>query len=132
MPDAGARLRAVLAESGEPMLPLTKHIIEMSTSKPLSVHDNWELNFQREAYRREYHALMKSRGVDVILCPAYPSAAALIDEGKYWNYTCIWNVLDHPAVTFPSGMSVDKLIDLVDDTYTPRSELDKREWESCK
>lgn len=132
MPDAGARLRRVLADSGEPSLPLTEHAIEMSTSKPLSVDDNWALNFQREVYRREYHALMKSRGVDVILCPAFSSAGVLIGEAKYWNYTCIWNILDQPGITFPSGMNVDKEVDVIDASYMPKSPADKKEWETCK
>lgn len=113
------------------MLPLTQHAINFSAPEPLSVDENWALNFEREKYRREYHALMKERGVDVILCPAYISAGALVGAPKYWAYTSIWNILDQPGLTFPTGLSVDKNIDLVDLEYSPRSEIEKTEWQSC-
>jgi Asp-tRNA(Asn)/Glu-tRNA(Gln) amidotransferase A subunit family amidase len=96
---------------------------------PLTVAENWELNFQRDVYRDEYHALMKSRGVDFILCPAYVGAAAVLGESHYWNYTAIWNILDQPAVVFPSGLIVDPTLDSVRDSeYQPRSAIDEREW----
>lgn len=130
-PDGGRRIRKILEDSGEPMLPLTKHAIDFSAKEPLSVDENWALNFEREKYRREYHALMKERGVDVILCPTYLSAGALIGAPKYWGYTSIWNILDQPGLTFPTGLKVDKNVDLADSSYSPRSEMEKTEWQSC-
>lgn len=87
---------------------------------------------QREAYRREYHALMKERGVDVILCPAYTGVGVLQGEAKYWNYTAIWNILDQPAVVFPTGMTVDKAVDAVEEGYQPLNEQDERECKACE
>lgn len=74
---------------------------------------------------------MKRRGVDFILSPAYPAAAAVLGESHYWNYTAIWNVLDLPSAVFPSGLTVDPKLDALtgqDRKYVPRSEVDEREW----
>lgn len=71
---------------------------------------------------------MKSRGVDFILSPAYVGPAAVLGESEYWNYTAIWNLLDQPAVAFPSGLVVDPVLDTVDSSYEPRDSVDAREW----
>lgn len=74
---------------------------------------------------------MKRRGVDFIISPAYPAAAAVLGESHYWNYTAIWNVLDLPSAVFPSGLTVDPKLDAMteqDRAYVPRSEVDEREW----
>ncbi|GAB1738482.1 hypothetical protein NU219Hw_g3288t1 [Hortaea werneckii] len=127
-PDGGEGYRAEFDKTGEPELPLTTWAIQYSREQPLSVRENWSLNASREAYRKAYHQLMKERGVDVILCPAYPGAGALQGTPKYWNYTAIWNILDQPAVVMPSGLRCDRSMDKFDDMYVPRSEEDEREW----
>jgi amidase len=63
---------------------------------------------------------MKARGVDVILCPAYFGAGEIQGQARYWNYTAVWNILDQPAVTFPSGLCVDKEVDIIDPTVSAR------------
>ncbi|WQF88065.1 Putative amidase [Colletotrichum destructivum] len=116
------------AESGEPTLALTQHAFNFSKAEPLSVAENWDLNYKREAYRREYHALMKHLGVDFILCPAYVGAGVLQGGAEYWNYTAIWNVLDQPAAILPSGLRVDKSMDRLEEGYKPRNPDDEKEW----
>ncbi|KAK1472416.1 amidase [Colletotrichum cuscutae] len=118
------------AESGEPVLPLTEHAFRFSKAEPLTVAENWNLNYRREEYRRDYHALMKHRGVDVILCPAYVGAGVLQGGAEYWNYTAIWNVLDQPAAILPSGLKVDKAIDKPEEDHTPRNDYDAKEWKA--
>ncbi|EXF81460.1 amidase [Colletotrichum fioriniae PJ7] len=118
------------AESGEPVLPLTEHAFRFSKAEPLTVAENWDLNYRREAYRRDYHALMKYKGVDVILCPAYVGAGVLQGGAEYWNYTAIWNVLDQPAAILPSGLKVDNTIDEPEEDYTPRNDYDAKEWKA--
>ncbi|BCS30399.1 uncharacterized protein APUU_80702S [Aspergillus puulaauensis] len=127
-PDAAASQRALIAQTGEPILPLTEWAFQYSRPAPLAVGEGWELNHQRDIYRDEYHALMKSRGVDFILCPAYVGVAPVLGESHYWNYTAIWNILDQPAVVFPSGLNVDPQLDAVDKSYQPRTVVDEREW----
>ncbi|KAL4738886.1 amidase signature domain-containing protein [Aspergillus similis] len=126
--DAAARNRELIAETGEPTLPLTEWAFQYSRSTPLTVAENWELNYQRDIYRDDYHALMKSHGVDFILCPAYVGVASVLGESHYWNYTAIWNILDQPAAVFPSGLYVNPQLDPVDSSYQPRSAEDEREW----
>lgn len=75
---------------------------------------------------------MRERGVDFILCPTYVGAAAELATAQYWSYTAIWNILDQPAVIFPTGLKADPAVDVVEADYTPRSEEDKREYEKCK
>ncbi|GAQ07706.1 putative amidase C550.07 [Aspergillus lentulus] len=127
-PDAANSQRTILSQSGEPILALTEWAFAYSRGSPLTIPENWALNCQRDAYRDAYHALMKSRAVDFILCPVYVGAAAVMGEAQYWNYTAIWNILDYPGVVFPSGLIVDPALDLVDGGYRPRSEVDAREW----
>ncbi|KKK22789.1 hypothetical protein ARAM_007260 [Aspergillus rambellii] len=128
-PDAAASQQAILAQAGEPILPLTEWALQYGPKTPLTVRENWELNLQREVYRSEYHALMKSRGVDFVLCPSYVGVAPVLGEPRYWNYTAIWNILDQPAAVFPSGLTVDPALDAVPE-YQPRSAVDEREWKN--
>lgn len=125
-PDGGACQRAILAESGEPILPLTSWALDYGCV--LTVPENWEYNVLRENYRARYHATMKERGVDFILCPTYIGVAPEQGTGLYCLYTAIWNLLDQPAVVFPSGLKVDQELDQVDLDYKPRSEADTREY----
>lgn len=112
------------------MHPLTEWALNYS--KEITISDNWKFNVAREAYRREYHAVMKERGVDVILCPTYPGVGVLQGQAHYWNYTAIWNILDQPAVVFPTGMAADKNVDTFDAEYKPMSPEDEQEWKACK
>lgn len=75
---------------------------------------------------------MRERGVDFILCPTYVGAAPELGTAQYWNYTCIWNILDQPAVIFPSGLKADPKVDVAETDYKPRSAVDEREFKKCK
>ncbi|KAJ5778297.1 hypothetical protein N7520_001543 [Penicillium odoratum] len=130
-PESAALQRKVIRESGEPILPLTDWVFNYSRPDPLTHPEAWELQYQRDVYRDEYNAVLKSRGVDFIISPAYPGVAAVYGESHYWNYTAIWNVLDLPSVVFPSGIAVDSKLDALteqDKKYKPRSEAEEREW----
>lgn len=121
-----------MASTGEPVLPLTEQLLSFANPNGLTVLDNWKLNSRRDQYRREYHGLMRSTGVDMILCPAYVGVGALQGQPKYWAYTAVWNILDQPAAVFPSGLCVDGKIDAFDSHYKPRSIDDGREWKACE
>lgn len=130
-PDSGALQRQLLRESGEPARPLTEWALSYARPTPLTHHEVWKLQYQRDVYRDEYHALLKRRGVDFILSPVYPGVAAVLGESHYWNYTAIWNLLDLPSAVFPSGLTVDNKLDVLteqDRQYVPRSDVDEREW----
>ncbi|KAF5556094.1 general amidase [Fusarium napiforme] len=70
---------------------------------------------------------MKDRGVDFILCPAYVGPAAKLGDGHYISYTAIWNLLDHPAITFPTGLKVEPT-DTPYSDFKPRSAEEEREY----
>ncbi|KAJ5810410.1 uncharacterized protein N7503_002628 [Penicillium pulvis] len=131
-PDAAALQRKMIRESGEPVLPLSEWCFNYSRAVPLTHPEAWELQYERDVYRDDYNAVMKSRGVDFIISPTYTGVAAVYGESHYWNYTAIWNVLDLPSVVFPSGLTVDSKLDALteqDQKYKPRNEVDEREWE---
>lgn len=131
--DGGERYVKEFAKTGEPALPLTLHAFDFAKKSgkvPLDVYANWALNTEREAYRREHHALMKERGVDFILGPAYVGAGVLQGGAKYWNYTGIWNILDLPSAVLPSGLACDKAVDVKDAGYKPLNEKDEEEWKA--
>ncbi|KAI1620801.1 amidase signature domain-containing protein [Exophiala viscosa] len=127
-PDAAKYQKDLLQKGGEPVAALTEWAFSQARPEPITVVENWDLNVQREAYRAEYHRVMKERGVDFILCPAYVGVAAELATGQYWLYTAIWNILDQPAVTFPTGLKADPSVDVVEADYKPRSAQDEREF----
>lgn len=52
-PDGAQCQKGLLAQGGEPILPLTQWAFDYSGAEPISVSRNWELNMEREAYRAE-------------------------------------------------------------------------------
>ncbi|KAI1070410.1 hypothetical protein LB507_010236 [Fusarium sp. FIESC RH6] len=127
-PECAKTQKDLLEESGEPIAELSHYIFNFSRPEPLSVPENWAWNIRRDNYREAYHRVMKERGVDFILSPAYPGPAALLANAHYIPYTAIWNVLDHPAVTFQTGLKVDPAVDGADLNYEPRSAEDETEY----
>jgi amidase len=123
--DGGAEDATTIAESGEPWRPLTTWMIkENSCVKKLTPQKLYYWQEEREAYRKEYAKVWNEtatgkddrgrlRGmVDAILCPVGPGVAPAHNTAKYWGYTSQWNLLDYPAVVFPTSM-VDKTLDTV-------------------
>jgi amidase len=66
--------------------------------------------------------------VDVIICPAAPSAAPKIDTARYWGYTAQWNLLDYPAVVFPVSKVGESDDEAEEELYEPRNEKDMYNW----
>ncbi|KAB8298765.1 hypothetical protein EYC80_000940 [Monilinia laxa] len=139
--DGGLQELDAIKESGEPILPLTEHIINQNSHlRAHSITSVWEAQFRREAYRTEYAKIWNetatSKGsngelegmVDVILSPVGPGSAPKLDTSKWWGYTSQWNLLDYPALVFPVDVvNVEK--DNIKETYTPRNEQDKYNWD---
>ncbi|KAK7728711.1 hypothetical protein SLS63_006572 [Diaporthe eres] len=132
-PDGGQRYLDEFDESGEPALPSTRHVFSLAKKSdkiPFTAHDTSALNQEREKYQREHDTLMRERGVDFILGPAYVGAGALQGGVKCSHYTSIWNILDVPSVVLPSGLRCDKEVDVRNETYNPRSNIDEAEWKA--
>ncbi|KAL9610378.1 MAG: hypothetical protein Q9167_004918 [Letrouitia subvulpina] len=144
--DGGTSDLATIAASGEPLLPLTKFIIQENPCvRKLSLQQLGYWEEEREEYRIEYAKLWSQTGtqgdnddgndgepremIDVLLCPAAPGVAPRHNTSKYWGYTAQWNLLDYPAVVFPVT-KVDKEVDAIEPGYKhePMSELDSENW----
>lgn len=131
-PDGGEADLAVMAETGEPILPLTKWMIKDNPCvKKVSTSELFYWMEEREAFRSEYARLWNERGVDAVLCPVAPGVAARHGTSKYWGYAAVWNLLDYPVAVFP----VDK-VDKNKDVSYPRSSYlsgkDEEEWTKCE
>lgn len=121
--------RKVLAESGEPVHRLTEYVME--GARELSYDEYWKANELREELRSQYHKLMNEYGVDVILSPPTNGVATLQNNNEYWFYTGLWNILDQPALVFPTALNVDLKEDCVDPAFTPLSDIDRKEQAKC-
>ena len=64
-----------------------------------------------------------------MICPVGPGVATKHDTARYWGYTAIYNLLDYPACTFPTGEYVSEAEHPKDETYKPRdNEFDAENW----
>ncbi|KAJ7282444.1 amidase signature domain-containing protein [Mycena rebaudengoi] len=107
-PDGGASVRERAAVSGEPLLPLTEWAITQPMVKDHTIHELWELNLKREAFRAAFLEHYNAQNVDVVLCPVAPGPAPPLGTSKYWGYTSFWNLVDYPAAVFPTGLYCDE------------------------
>ncbi|KAL3417551.1 acetamidase [Phlyctema vagabunda] len=135
--DGGAQEMAAMASSHEPWRPLTTHILSPTHNTHVQAHSVpslWTAIVRRDAYRTAYATYWHEKygDVDVVLCPAGPSAAPKLDTARYWGYTSQWNLLDYPALVFPvdrvgaseraNGMGQQA------GAYQPRNEKDAYNW----
>lgn len=74
---------------------------------------------------------MRSQGVDFLLCPAFQGVAPTEGLGRYGGYTLVYNYLDLPAATFPTGLKVDQALDVVEAEYKPTNPVDEYEYSLC-
>ncbi|KAK3312535.1 amidase [Apodospora peruviana] len=123
--DGGKAVRAELEKTGEPWRP---EMVFYAAATELGCSDLWKLHLERRAFQQRYLDKWNESGIDAILCPTTPWAA--VENGKFSHvgYTGVFNVLDYSCISFPSGVMVDKAIDLPfsDATgYKPLSETCK-------
>ncbi|KAI1497874.1 acetamidase [Biscogniauxia marginata] len=142
--DGGADEKAAVNSSGEPWMPLSKWILlDNPHVREHTIPGLWKANQERDDYRKQYAQLWNETAkdsaggkmVDVILCPAGPGVAPKLETSKYWSYTSQWNLLDYPAIVFPTGESVSAEKDgegtdhAYPEGYTPRGESDKYNYD---
>ncbi|KAJ9627027.1 hypothetical protein H2203_003487 [Taxawa tesnikishii (nom. ined.)] len=132
--DSAAEEKAAIDASQEPWRPLSHFIITDNPNvRNLTVSEVWKLTSEREDYRTQYAAHWNSVSgsvdandlVDVILCPVGPGVAPQIDTSRYWGYTSQWNLLDYPALVFPTGLKVEPEKDIRQEGYMSRNEKDE-------
>ncbi|KAF5589021.1 general amidase [Fusarium subglutinans] len=124
-PDCAVTQKDLLEKGGEPVAPLSHFAFNLSPPRPLTIQENWAFNVRRDAL------IMKDRGVDFILCPAYVGPASKLGDGHYIPYTAIWNLLDQPAIAFPTGLKVEPT-NTPYPAFKPRSAEEEREYNKCR
>lgn len=142
--DGGKSVAALLEPTGEPWRPEMK-MYEDATE--LGTHDMWKLQAERTELQRQYLEQWMSYGnLDAIICTDYPSSLwtltynntgpttpyATVKNGdfKYVGYTGVYNVVDYSAVSFPSGLYVDKTVDTPLANYKALSEFCQATYDS--
>jgi amidase len=144
--DGGRSVRALLEPTGEPFRP---EMGMWESAKELSVYDLWQLHRSRNALSKAYLDRWTDAGIDVLLCeyhcplfwshlsltcsigPVTPYGGVENTKFAYSGYTCLFNLLDYPAVSFPSGVLSDKDLDTAYAHYHPMSELDAQIQNDC-
>jgi amidase len=148
--DGGTSDRAVLAQGNEPARPLTEWIMSQPGVRNLSRAKLEYWIEEREEFRLEYARHWNGvgssspvsehesnggewqSGVDVVISAVQPGVATAHGTAKYWSYTSLWNLLDYPALVFPTGLVVNKDIDTVDPSTEFFGELDEEIAALCK
>ncbi|CAK9441335.1 uncharacterized protein LODBEIA_P52040 [Lodderomyces beijingensis] len=126
--DGGRDFQSTVAETGEPILEQTSWAID--GVKDLDMHEQWEWNLAKQKYRKDYlkywigYTDKEGNVLDAVIAPVYPNVAPKHNKGKYWNYTCQWNLLDYPVLVFPVTI-VDEKLDLPIKDYKPLNEMDE-------
>ncbi|SCV00587.1 LAMI_0G06040g1_1 [Lachancea mirantina] len=127
--DGNLNHRTRFEESGEPLRPLSEHHMRFGEGdKDFTGLELLQLIYKRDSYRQQFAEAMNEADVDFILTPAYFAPAAVPDKIKYWGYTALYNILDLPGVSFPTGVVTDQAIDTVDKHFRPRNEVEAYEY----
>lgn len=100
-----------------------------ATATDLSCYGLWQAQLERASLTKKYVDRWAASGVDLILSPTTPWAT--VKHGGYIHvaYTGIWNIMDYPAVSWPTGINVTPA-----DEKAPReflSPLDERIDSEC-
>lgn len=139
--DGAAEEIAAIEASGEPWRPMSEFIIKQNPNRrTLTVPEVWKLTMEREQFRAEFAAHWNGVSgsvaggdlVDVMLCPVGPGVAPLLETARYWNYTSLFNLLDYPALVFPTGEKVTIGVDVKEEGYVPRNPDDEYHYKLCK
>lgn len=127
--DGNNAQKNILALSGEPLVKLSELYLKFGCGDDgLTGKGVQEICFTRDSNRVNYTKTMNEQQIDFILSPTYVSVASKPEMIRYWGYTNLWNILDFPNVIFPTGLKVDAKLDVVDEDFRARSEIEKYEY----
>lgn len=120
---------SMLEPSGEPILPLTRHFLEFGGGKEHSIYSNRMMNAKRDAAKLDImNKYFKGMKLDLILTPTNVAPAEIPGESFYWGYTSLWNLVDYPNVTFPTGLKHDVELDSKVSEPLKSNEYEKKVW----
>ncbi|KAI2630838.1 amidase [Hypoxylon sp. NC1633] len=121
--DGGKAIKRELGRTGEPMRPEMRMYEE---AREIGALEYWQLHSDRQYYQKRYLDRWLRAGIDAILCPTTPYSSVENGKFKHVGYTGVYNVLDYSCISFPSGVTVDKSVDVaLGDSYKPLTDLDK-------
>lgn len=117
-PDNGVSLGSHLDKTGEPLLPLTKWVLEAAQNAAIKDKDGYlseltatqvlQQRVARDQFRCEFAEHWEESGVDVVICPVFVGTACQHETAFYWNYTAFWNYVDCPGVVVPTPVRAGK------------------------
>lgn len=130
--DGGADVHSAFALSGEPLAPQVSMTYRDKPWEQYSAAQIAANNIALREWRKEYMDYWNStaeltgtgRPVDSLIAPLAPFPAARPQRYLHYGYSTFVNGLDYPSVAIPVT-TVDKNVDVVDDAYQPRNEIDK-------
>lgn len=130
--DGGKSVRKLLGSTNEPFRP---EMAAYETATETGVYDMWQIHLERTDLQKRYLDRWNAADLDGIICPTAPYATVEHSKFKYVGYTCVYNCMDYAAVSFPTGMAVDKAVDGLspeEKSREPFSEFDKVTRDDCK
>jgi amidase len=127
--DGGKSIADLLAPVDE---PYAGTLGWYKTTRELSTHEMWAVQAERTALCRAYLDRWNAAGVDALLCPTTPYAAARHGGFTYVGYTGVFNVLDYSALSFPTGICADAALDVKDPTKPSLGPFDEPVQGSCE
>ncbi|KAK1835960.1 Acetamidase [Podospora conica] len=122
-----------LALSGEPLIPDLRSAFQLKP--PLGLLEIQDLTLQGLDYEAAYSSYWNSTAdddgqiVDAVIMPVAPHAAVIPGEFYHTAYTEVINLLNYSVVVIPVTKA-DRTVDVVDDSYEPLNELDKKNWDA--
>ncbi|ROW14069.1 hypothetical protein VPNG_04082 [Cytospora leucostoma] len=121
--DGAKSIRKELERSGEPFRP---EMSAYAAAREIGTYEMWQLHLERTDLQKRYLDRWNQAGIDAILCPTSPFSTVKNGTYKYVGYTGVFNVVDYSCISFPTGMSVDKDVDVpLGEGYEPLSETCK-------
>ncbi|EOO03988.1 putative fatty-acid amide hydrolase protein [Phaeoacremonium minimum UCRPA7] len=121
--DGGLAIRAEVERGGEPWRP---EMAGYETATELGTSAMWKLHLERVDFQKRYLDRWNAAGIDAILAPTTPFSTVKHGTFKHVGYTGVYNILDYSCVSFPSGFSVDKDIDVgLGDSHVPLGDVCK-------
>lgn len=111
--------KANLSKSGEPVKKLTKWFLNLGSGEtPMTIGENRDAVLERDNLRYTYTKFMNDNDIDFIISPVHYNVGAKPEKNVYFGYTVLQNILDFPALTFPTGLTVDQELDTWDELKT--------------
>lgn len=81
--DGGADTKSTLESTGEPLCPQTAWVVEGGNVKPLTMHEQWHWNLEKQKYRKQYLAHWVASGSpDAVIAPVFPGPPGKAQDDK--------------------------------------------------